>query len=384
MNWLQSLFFNNNDEPMKISRIEIEGDFEFYQDDETLKIRTVGGTPPSEFVQIQLYGDIMRFYKEPESADVINFEYWKGDPVIIDARIINDTWGFAPTQTMRKANGNYKEVPTDWNRVGWDGCYFKLPDTVEPPPAEPPPPTTDERVLIVPGDAVYRQIPHDWESPDWDYKIRQKELDYKKFPPDSALPETVKLGGMNKNKWYPLTKEWQFFIYDLVKKFAPDMDDAGVLAAYASLVEDHRAFTDHHYEGYTDHVLGKDLDSPKGNYQWKYTLSTGGNLVKQLVDNGSEIIIEALDVTKPPPPVDEVWNKPHLIHMATQITVEELADGTYKVVHFPQVRDKDNQKTGTPIPLLGIGGTNVIEKNKTKILTAGSEYRIANLRKWKT
>ena len=66
------IYFGDNDEPMKISRIEIEGDFEFYQDDDILRIRTVGDTPPSEFVQIQLYGDIMRFYKEPDSADVIN------------------------------------------------------------------------------------------------------------------------------------------------------------------------------------------------------------------------------------------------------------------------------------------------------------------------
>ena len=125
MNWLQSLFFNNNDEPMKISRIEIEGDFEFYQEDDTLKIRTVGSVEPPpapETIEVRLRGDgsIMRFYKAPDSVDVINFEYWQDDPVMIEVKIIDSTWGFAPIQMMKKVNGNDRKVHTDWNKVGWD------------------------------------------------------------------------------------------------------------------------------------------------------------------------------------------------------------------------------------------------------------------------
>ena len=101
-------------------------------------------------------------------------------------------------------------------------------------------------------------------------------------------------------------------------------------------------------------------------------MSTGGNLVKII---GGGTTIEAIDFTKALPSIDEVWQKPWLIHWATEETLDLLPltapiDGAqrqvWRVSPFPQMRP-----VGTPFPIWGRDGQN-------RVASAASLKSIAN------
>ena len=95
------------------------------------------------------------------------------------------------------------------------------------------------------------------------------------------------------------------------------------------------------------------LDNPKP-IAWK-AISTGGNLVKIV---SAPRTIEAIDFTKPLPSIDEVWQKPWLIHWATEETVDLLpftatVDGAH-AQGVESVAISTNEAGGNPVSDLGI------------------------------
>jgi hypothetical protein len=220
---------------------------------------------------------------------------------------------------------------------------------------------------VVPNDGIYLQVKHDFETEDWQYKPRSIILNYKKEPPLNPLPDTAYLPGCKPNDFVPLSKEWQFFWFDLLRlasngtKTQPEL-----LIAWEDLTKQGRAFTDFHSTayGFTGYVLGINLNS-NSPIQHK-SISCGGNIVKKVGTDGGKILIKALNLSNPPPKAEDVWGKWHLIHWATQSTIQEISDGAYRVVRFPQLGS-----WGVPFPLVSLNGINKIDPSWTKPLSGG-------------
>jgi hypothetical protein len=253
--------------------------------------------------------------------------------------------------------------------------------TILKSPATPPPSGTLIHDFRVPAEGTFRQLRHDFESSEWDYKPRSTK--YGPGSPNAALPETVHFQPFDKQDFVPLTEEMQWFHFALLAKANPTLSTDELKVRWRALTVNSVAFTDKHsidygtrfFDGdpsknYADYILGVNLYNPKP-IAWK-SMSTGGNLVKIL---GGTTTIEAIDFTQPLPPIDEVWQKPWLIHWATEESLDQLpttatVDGVQRrlwiVSPFPQMRP-----VGTPFPIWGRDGLN-------RVATAASMKSIAN------
>ena len=235
-------------------------------------------------------------------------------------------------------------------------------------PAPEPTPYTDE--IVIPeaeeGWGFY-QLLHD-NPPRQDNFTESKD---RHLP----MPETVKV--MAKELWETVPQAWVDFQLDLVRLDSPGRTEEQHLATRHSMVEDNRAFTD--LDNYIDDE----------HYNWKVSLSTGGNIVYGW-RNGRNLHIKCLDMSKAPPKAEDVYNKPWLIWRATQIhpRVEylfdgdvqvgerrnKLPDGTYRVTHFPQ------GKNCTTFPNMINGGEKVIpDWHIARKLEAGDVVKVVNL-----
>jgi hypothetical protein len=231
----------------------------------------------------------------------------------------------------------------------------------------------------VPADGTFFQLRHDYESQEWGYKPRSA----RPGSTESAGPELVGFEPFNGEDFVPLTEEMQWFHLALLGKANPSLSTDELKARWRALTVNCVVFTDGHYidygtryggndltKNYADYILGMNLDNPVP-IAWK-ALSTGGNLVKVI---SPPTTIEAIDFTKPLPSIEEVWQKPWLIHWATAQTLDLLPvttaiDGVqrpeWRVSPFPQM-----QPVGTPFPIWGRGG-------KNQIASAASMKSIAN------
>jgi len=69
--------------------------------------------------------------------------------------------------------------------------------------------------------------------------------------------------------------------------------------------------------------------------------------MKVLAKNGSEVLLDGLDMTKPAPMAEDIIDKEWLVGYATQQEPEILPDGKPKTTHFPVARNSDGDETGT-------------------------------------
>lgn len=198
-----------------------------------------------------------------------------------------------------------------------------------------------------------------------------------------------------------LTKEWQFFLLELFRWSVdnslvygehigtyknwsnPDITfdkytSGSLLEYYTNMIQDARSHTDSEPPevGFCDFVTERNMG--KKPYSW-LTKTNTGNLLRVKRDLGTYWEVYALDLAKPPPPVSEIENSPHLIHWATEQGMTKFPNGTYSVSSYPQVEyafkmNGRNIKAGTPIPNTSLGGSYLIEKKHTKILTAGQSW----------
>jgi hypothetical protein len=241
---------------------------------------------------------------------------------------------------------------------------------------ERPPSATLIHDFRVPADGTYFQLRHDFDNSEWGYKPRS--IKYGPGSPNAALPETVHFWPFNSEDFVSLTEEMQWFHFDLLAKANPSLTTDQLKARWRALTVNSVAFTDKHSidygtrfcdgdptKNFADYILGVNLYNPKP-IAWK-AISTGGNLVKVI---GGGRTIEAIDFTKPLPSIDEVWQKPWLIHWATEETLDQLIDEAgqkvWRVSPFPQMRP-----VGTPFPIWGRGGVN-------RVKSAASMKRLEN------
>lgn len=228
------------------------------------------------------------------------------------------------------------------------------------------------RKFTVPDDGEYFILRHDYQRADWNFKPRSIRLNYKKNPPECALPETVYLPGNKPNDFVPLSRDWQMFWFELLNLASQGTKTyAELIEAWTNLTVQSLAFTDFHSiaYGFTDYVLGKNLGSSKGPLQHK-SLSCGGNIVRKIGTHTSgKYIIEALDLSETPPDPKEAIKKNWLVHWATQETVIQLPDKTWRVSRFPQLAPH-----GTPILVVSLNGTNLVDKSMVHAIANGATY----------
>jgi hypothetical protein len=235
--------------------------------------------------------------------------------------------------------------------------------------------------FVVPAEGTFCQLRHDFESPEWGYAPRSSGV--APALPNAAGPEIIPLQPFDDEEFVPLTEQMQWFHFGLLAKANPGLSMDELKARWRALTVNCVVFTDEHYidygtrfggndptKNYADHILGMNLDNPKP-IAWR-AISTGGNLVKVIAPPTT---IEAIDFTRQLPSIDEVWQKPWLIHWATEETLDPLPstaaiDGAqrkvWRVLPFPQMRP-----VGTPFPIWGRGGQN-------RVATAASMKSVAN------
>jgi hypothetical protein len=246
--------------------------------------------------------------------------------------------------------------------------------------------------LTVPAGGDFFRILHDFELSEYNQKPRQLDDGWEQDVP-TAMPSTRMLWGCRPSDFLPMSREWQIWLYELLKWAVDDRIPAGNMTqigslqwAYADLIANHRAFTDQHApeNGYADYVTGRNITAKP--YEWK-CLQTSGNLVKKVSYPASAtawfkthcIAIEALDPSQPPPKLEWVLKeKPHLIGWATEQSVTKLSNGRWVVSRFPQLKVATRAygipEVGTPFPVIGTGGVNFIKKIHVKAIASGAGY----------
>lgn len=196
----------------------------------------------------------------------------------------------------------------------------------------------------------------------------------------------------------PMTRDWQYWMLNLWRWSMDDILPMGVwegtyknasnpdmifdkytlgslLWYYDQMIQDARSHTDgdNVQGGFCDFVTGRNM----GARPWGWlTKSTTGNLLKVKRDLGTYYEVEALDFSQPLPPIEEIADKPWLLHWATE--TGKRIDGSFYVTRFPQARSicrmNGWKQTGTPIPNSSLGGSYKILKRRVRVMKGGQSY----------
>ena len=207
-------------------------------------------------------------------------------------------------------------------------------------------------MFTIPATGTFVQLKHDYE-----WRPNHKPRAFRR-----AMPETVPM--LNKEQFVPLNKEWQWFWFELlIKASQGNMRDCELIAAWASLTCDKRAFTDRHavQNGFADYILGKNLGAKPISIK---TISCGGNILQTDGRKGMRVFFRTLDVRESPPLVDEIWNDRAVIHFATECVrypEKGYPNKTYLVDKFPQLLGMD-----VPFPIVSTNGINATWRLRTK------------------
>lgn len=250
--------------------------------------------------------------------------------------------------------------------------------------------------LRAPADGQYVQIKHDWEVAG-----TSRALGY-----DYAFPAIVNKSWGLKTQYngreydyVPLPEAWQWFLWDLWKWSVDGLIPGGKIEYfykkprnertfayatpgtltwyYVNMVEAHRAWTEagSPEAGFRDYVTGRNPTAQP--YQWLFRTTTG-NLCKVIRTIGTLVEVEALDATKPPPPLEWLVTQPHLLHWATEVGPNQYPNGTFPVSNFPQAEVVSQMHglpfMGTPIPFLSLGGSIILDKKATSPVENGDSY----------
>lgn len=237
--------------------------------------------------------------------------------------------------------------------------------------------------FVVPLVGHFVQVLHDFETEQWDHLPRAfNMLGWKRtLNPNGEFPDTCYMPGMKPGDFGTLTEPWQNFWFDLMGLATDNTWGFPELAAaWLDVTQDGKAMTDdrswsHNESGNTDlskmfreWITGKNLTTNDRDMAIK-SLHMGGNIAKVVGQEGANWIIETLNISTPPPPVESVWGNPWLIGWLTQSTINRLPDGRYRVIDWPQLGVH-----GVPFPVVGFGGRNKLPKDWTKPIANGAKF----------
>jgi GH25 family lysozyme M1 (1,4-beta-N-acetylmuramidase) len=185
---------------------------------------------------------------------------------------------------------------------------------------------------------------------DFVYLEHRKTKDYK-----FAVPATQMLWADNNQRpaWMRTRPDYQWLYFDLMKLRNPGLSIIRYVSMYAYYHADNRYRSDSRKDGeffddLRDDVLSKNPDKPC--WLMKVAIRTQGNVMKVLAKNGSEVLLDGLDMDNlsiPAPMAEDIIDKEWLVGYATQQEPEILPDGKPKTTHFPVARNSDGDETGT-------------------------------------
>lgn len=242
-------------------------------------------------------------------------------------------------------------------------------------------PVEPYNVFQVPSSGDYMVMLWDHFTAQWDYKPRPV-YNHTTNP----MPATVPLFGCRPSDFIPMTAPVQRFWFGLIVKAAQHfLTMRQLLDAWIDGTLDHRAFTDQHaaYEpgpngdpiviegGFADYVTGVNLDSEAGPMQIK-CLDMAGNIIKKKRQDSKYVYFECIDPYNLPS-VDEAWEKPWLVHWATESTAQQLGPKNWVVSRWPQL-ERFGLEVGFPFPLFGHQGENKVKKARVKPIENGALF----------
>jgi hypothetical protein len=195
---------------------------------------------------------------------------------------------------------------------------------------------------------------HDYQLEEvWDHDHKPRS-----FPKKKAAPETVTT--FLKDKFVPLTPDWQWFWYrnliycafghfdetQLNKVQTKDMHRAWLWLTKGTEMVTNRHGPEAHWE-----VITGESKNKGDEYIAHDGLLSGGNIIRimgEKIRKGGQTLypFESMDGSRPPPDINEVnvETRPDLLQRATISHFEKLKDGTYRADPFPQL-EKYNAHT---------------------------------------
>jgi len=211
--------------------------------------------------------------------------------------------------------------------------------------------------ITVPSSGKFARVAHDWERPNWGEKPRSLK----------ERPETVPM--MMKPASLPLTKEWQKFWWKfIINQSYSTLTGGQYHTAWGDITAERKAFIFHGItHGYTDYITGVNLSNNDPMKQ--KGLLMGGSLVKRKYGG----VIEALDLSQPPPTVQWLLQRPWLWGWATVIEGRNKnTDGTWPVSKWPQLKPFGGW--GVPYLIIGPNGENKVHIEDLIPLKNGTVY----------
>ena len=220
----------------------------------------------------------------------------------------------------------------------------------------------------VPATGKWAQALHDYQCDKWGYEPRQPK-GYR-----GGLPETIPAAKNQNGAFYPLSREWQTWWFELLRRANYGMyTDSQLKTRWTALTKNGVAWTDDHAwdNGFCDYIQGVNIGA---NPMALKALWNGGNVGKVLNERGRLLTLECLNFSKSPPPIADVWEKrPWLYFWASSATWIKLQNKTYIVTPFPQM-----SPCGCPIPFGSDTGEWLVTKDYAKVIKNGSTVRIYN------
>lgn len=189
-----------------------------------------------------------------------------------------------------------------------------------------------------------------------DYQLEgvfDHDFAYRNYPRKVAVPQTVTT--FRKDKFVPLTPEWQWFWYrnliycafghfdetKLSRKETEDMHKAWLWLTKGTEMATNRHGPETHWE-----VITGQSENEGKEYIAHDGLLAGGNIIRvtgEKIRKGGQTLypFESMDGSGPPPDINEVnvETRPDLLHRATICRFEQLPDGTFQVDPFPQLEE---------------------------------------------
>lgn len=255
--------------------------------------------------------------------------------------------------------------------------------------------------LRVPDNGQYVQPLPDWKIEGMGYTSRAKG---KKTPHPAIINKAwglVRSYNGREYSYVKLPEKWQKVIWDFcdwstdyqletgkIESFYTKTTNSGLFAKstpyslteyYVSIVEKSRAWTDTKFN--IEEGLGRDYMTDRNPlaqpYEFLFAHCVGA--LQEVTSFGTKWIVKALDVTKDPPPFEDIIADPALWYWATQISNVPLPDKTYQVSYFPQAKYPSEHYglpfKGAAMPLLSLGGYFLIDKKAcTPVLENGSAW----------
>lgn len=194
--------------------------------------------------------------------------------------------------------------------------------------------------LRVPMVGDFRRIRKDTELEEFDFFPRQSG--FPQVDKNAVIPATRRFKGV---QFVTLSDAWCWRWVDMIH-WASDycITYQEAVHIWRELISEHTAFTDGRSPeaGFRDPITGENPD--KSNIQWA-NIGMIGNIVKVGTKG-----VECLDMTQPPPSLEDIVSRPWLWHWATQQTPSGV------ISNFPHIESVVGVPCGVPVPLVSIGG----------------------------